>query len=1383
LNDGTPFQFIGSGSRVSEYPTTTYLGRDIDNGYLHGSIGEVIISNKSRSALYNSLLYRSVNDTLCTYAEESRGSLAKMTLGLPLATITNYPLKVVFSESSGYLGTDCSALFAAIQGSFRNVYIITDAGISCAIEVTVWDYENKYAELYVRVPEIRADVPTILYVEFAKYINPDVCISSEDTSGVWDSSFAGVWHFSEDVEYVPYLVDSTNNNNHFSNPLSTSAGSLSEYGSSVSVVNSAPYPSASDSSSLDLSTAISVELAVKFPTFANWGALLSKGYDNSYEIKGMNSGFTFRIKSNTDQSVTLSTTANSWQYLAGTYTSGSLLGYNNGAQIGVNAAPTGVLGNSSSPLVLCTDQGGGNSASGHFSELWISNVVRGPEWIDYSYRAWRDQVISIAELGSVWNLSLVSDLSIWLDAADDTTVIMSGNNVIQWNDKSGNARHAIGKNTNYLTKKAWPYNSNVNAISIAAYGSLGGEYNTTITNQSIFVVFIPRTNCDLFARVFTQSDTSNDYVTTGGFVPIRRHNSPQYASECVGNVPNYAGVHAVADNTAVLFESIHTDTNVINIKNGSIAAGNIHVLNKQFTNYRVGAIAPGGAGDYFDGYVAEVIILDRVVTTRERLNIEGYLAHKWGIATMLDAGHMWKASPPIVKEDTPTLSISQDIALLLDSEDISSLDIRANGKVNTWADNSEYGLDAQQSTDSLRPVFYPGQGIYFDKTTYLTMLSNYLYVNPDHVAVSIFAAVVPYTDNTQSISRFIFDFGNVAPSGYGVGCSSFGLYAYAANELSSTPTNMNVEQSTHVVCLTITLGEFLRLYLDNELVAENINVNSELSVNTLNESPTRYSTGGPVCIGAQSKTSSDIDRFFYGIVKELIVVRGSMDDSSRDYIYSYLHSKFINSDFITGNINCNISSEVSVPEYNVPVMLSITESSGVNSFDVFNKLASLSGLFYETNQQVHKFGIYNNGLCGFNTAISICGNQLGVNGKAGEFINNYIDVSNAVSRALLSSRNISVSIWVNIKFNPSATEVLIFGTTTASEFQFLVRQYYGELVYRHASSGYVVGYSCPNKWTHILITRDSGSNVITYINGVYAGLNTYSTAPSISSSPIQIGSSAFTGAIGDIDLFTKCLSAEEAQALYLSSSYRETGYPDIHTTLIESIPLVLLGETITSVHINSLGSDIWYLLSFNNTTTFYAYIDEEWTPIVTADASIHGHIGETAYYYWDYFTSEWVYSGTSVHSAISSALEYEGNRMKVFTLNACSVFPSVSETGTFTVAVSMRDQVEEVSSIVINNKNYWVSEEYILSDFCETVSKSSVSYAYQIPDGTAEYKTATKLYCWITGGTSWVECVNGTIPSVPVGLTTAGKSIKFRLVWDLDVWINPKDVLIEFIIK
>jgi hypothetical protein len=62
--------------------------------------------------------------------------------------------------------------------------------------------------------------------------------------------------------------------------------------------------------------------------------------------------------------------------------------------------------------------------------------------------------------------------------------------------------------------------------------------------------------------------------------------------------------------------------------------------------YRIGANANATAATFFNGDIAELILIQNDVTTATRQLVEGYLAHKYGLSASLPAGHPYKSAPP-----------------------------------------------------------------------------------------------------------------------------------------------------------------------------------------------------------------------------------------------------------------------------------------------------------------------------------------------------------------------------------------------------------------------------------------------------------------------------------------------------------------------------------------------------------------------------------------------------------------------------------------------------------------------------------------------------------------------------------------------------------------
>ena len=49
---------------------------------------------------------------------------------------------------------------------------------------------------------------------------------------------------------------------------------------------------------------------------------------------------------------------------------------------------------------------------------------------------------------------------------------------------------------------------------------------------------------------------------------------------------------------------------------------------------------------YWQGYVAEILVYNGTVSDSDRQTMQGYLAWKWGMQNNLPASHPYKSSPP-----------------------------------------------------------------------------------------------------------------------------------------------------------------------------------------------------------------------------------------------------------------------------------------------------------------------------------------------------------------------------------------------------------------------------------------------------------------------------------------------------------------------------------------------------------------------------------------------------------------------------------------------------------------------------------------------------------------------------------------------------------------
>lgn len=219
--------------------------------------------------------------------------------------------------------------------------------------------------------------------------------------------------------------------------------------------------------------------------------------------------------------------------------------------------------------------------------------------------------------------------SLWLDAADTSTIIESGGVVTQWSDKSGNNRHLtepLGtKNPTYVPNKLNGYGCVDFYTAKQLRGSAG---NTTLLK---FVITVTR----------------NRTATFQGFHSHLGLSSPRIgAIREAGNT----GFHYNPYPSAVWEDGspkVATQGGFLNITLPRIIAFNARIATLLagipiMGNYDGGAGGGGAAEEY------ESIGLSYFPATDERQKLEGYLAHKWGLTANLPIDHPYKSSPPTI---------------------------------------------------------------------------------------------------------------------------------------------------------------------------------------------------------------------------------------------------------------------------------------------------------------------------------------------------------------------------------------------------------------------------------------------------------------------------------------------------------------------------------------------------------------------------------------------------------------------------------------------------------------------------------------------------------------------------------------------------------------
>jgi hypothetical protein len=260
----------------------------------------------------------------------------------------------------------------------------------------------------------------------------------------------------------------------------------------------------------------------------------------------------------------------------------------------------------------------------------------------------------------------ISGCSVWLDAADLASVVISGTSVTQWNDKSGNSRNFTSvANPNYIANARNGQgvvrfsNSYLQSPSVALFSSAssGGSFffvfqTTNNSGQSFLLTYQNQTS-----GVFCQTETEIG-IDTGAGTGVGNfglHRGCGYAT--------IAAASTIANTTFYIMEVIlstsgTTPTNVSIFQNGTslsvsndslgyYSAGSYPNANNTRSFILGGRASIGATPDsFFTGDMAEVIWYSGPVSVVQRQQVEGYLAWKWGLVGNLPTTHPFKKFPP-----------------------------------------------------------------------------------------------------------------------------------------------------------------------------------------------------------------------------------------------------------------------------------------------------------------------------------------------------------------------------------------------------------------------------------------------------------------------------------------------------------------------------------------------------------------------------------------------------------------------------------------------------------------------------------------------------------------------------------------------------------------
>jgi hypothetical protein len=235
----------------------------------------------------------------------------------------------------------------------------------------------------------------------------------------------------------------------------------------------------------------------------------------------------------------------------------------------------------------------------------------------------------------LWTPESISP-ALWLDSGTDESLILDTSRVSEWIDLSGNSRNA----TQPISSLRPIFSTPEPTIQFNGNDRLGHTVISTDPSElSIFAVasgtgmiWAHRSDVTNLIQLNKQTDTELRLQLRSSATALQT-----ITTTTSSGIDLLCGIFSRSINSHNLFvNGIAATANTTNFSGDFNASLNT-----------IGATNNGTYFTYLTGIIRELIIYNFLLTTEERQKTEGYLAHKWTLASKLDSGHPYKINPPL----------------------------------------------------------------------------------------------------------------------------------------------------------------------------------------------------------------------------------------------------------------------------------------------------------------------------------------------------------------------------------------------------------------------------------------------------------------------------------------------------------------------------------------------------------------------------------------------------------------------------------------------------------------------------------------------------------------------------------------------------------------
>jgi hypothetical protein len=242
----------------------------------------------------------------------------------------------------------------------------------------------------------------------------------------------------------------------------------------------------------------------------------------------------------------------------------------------------------------------------------------------------------LKSLKTLTTLPVRTGLIMWYDASNTASLTLSGSNVIEWRDLSGNGRHASGGSSpQYIS------NSGLNGLPAIDFGT-DSQYRLIIANPVTFA----SKNCHFFAVAKSRKESPTDYSAIIGAYASTQPASTGALAWSFPGAGNVGGTQQFLNSSrawgTAANRSDYLSSNFYNI-NAAMVSGTSTFRSSRIDDGSNGSLSAEISfttnalghqeGNVYGGNVtiAELICFGYKLPDSDRDKVENYLFDKWGV--------------------------------------------------------------------------------------------------------------------------------------------------------------------------------------------------------------------------------------------------------------------------------------------------------------------------------------------------------------------------------------------------------------------------------------------------------------------------------------------------------------------------------------------------------------------------------------------------------------------------------------------------------------------------------------------------------------------------------------------------------------------------------